>query len=99
MKIIKLLTGVVFILLLIQGFGYLNLMESEKYETQPEGITEITKEVQEQVEKRAVEIEKQKRKTIIYSIVLFCMLIALIVIWAKSASEDKSNPTIKESKE
>jgi hypothetical protein len=74
-------------------------MESEKYETQPEGITEITKEVQEQVEKRAVEIEKQKRKTIIYSIVLFCMLVALIVIWGKSASKDKSNPMIKESKE
>ena len=99
MKIIKLLTGVVFILLLIQGFGYLNLMVSEKYETQPEGITEITKEVHEKAEKRAAEIEKQKRKTTVYSIVLLCMLIVLIVVWSMNTTKNKGEPVIKESKE
>ena len=99
MKIIKVLTGIVFILLLMQGFGYLNLMVSEKYETQPEGTTEITKEIQDKAEKRAVEIEEQKRKTAVYSIVLFCMLIVLIVVWGKNSSRNKSAPEIIENKE
>lgn len=89
MKIVKILTGVVILLLLIQGFGYLNLMVSNKYETQPEGLTEITQEVKEKVENRAVEIKEKKRRIKIYTLTLLFALVCLIVIWSRYATQEK----------
>ena len=98
MKTVKILTGVVLLLLLIQGFGYLNLMISEKYETQPEGLTELTLEVKKQAANRAIEIQEAKGKVKIYSLILLFILVCLIIVWSKNTTKDEK-PIIKESKE
>lgn len=97
MKIVKILAGVVILLLLIQGFGYLNLMVSNKYETQPEGLTELTQEVKEKAANRAIEIEEKKGRIKIYTLILLFVLVCLIVVWSRSAIKEKT-PIIKESK-
>ncbi len=86
-------------MLLLQGLAYFNLMVSEKYETQPEGLTEIKTQGSEQVEKRAAEIQKQKKKTVIYSIVLFVVLVVLIVMWSRHKTCNNRDRTLHESVE
>ncbi|GAF05231.1 hypothetical protein JCM21142_93958 [Saccharicrinis fermentans DSM 9555 = JCM 21142] len=98
MKIVKILTGVVFLLLLMQGFSYLNLMVSDKYETQPEGLTELTPEVKEQAANRATEIQEKKGRVKIYSLILLSVLVCLIIVWSKNTTKEEK-PIIKESKE
>ena len=90
MKTIKISIGIVLLLLLMQGFGYLNLMVSDKYETQPEGLIEITQEVQEKINNKTIEIQNKKARIKIYSLILVITLTCLVVIWSRNASKEKT---------
>ena len=95
MKILKIVTGIVFLLLLLQGFGYLNLMVSEKYETQPEGLfDDLTDKIQKKTEKRSIQIQRQKRNVVISALVLLVVFILLCVILVRKSNLNNTGNSI-----
>jgi hypothetical protein len=81
MKILKIIIGVVIILILFQGVRYLSLMTSVKYETQLEGIVEITEGVQTQIDKRSLEIEKSKQSVVVFTLALIILMMLLLIVY------------------
>ena len=95
MKWLKILTGIVFFLLLLQGFALVNLMVSDKQEislmeshirtnselSQSEKNTRL-----EKLKERSEEIQKQKRNTKITALVLLIIFIVLCVVLVKKSN-------------
>lgn len=79
-NLIKIGIGLVIILMVIQGYNYVNLKVSEKYETQLEGIVEITEEVQKNMDEQEEEIDARKSQIIKYTALLGVLLVALLIL-------------------
>jgi hypothetical protein len=80
MKILKILLIINLFLLLMQGFAYVNLLVSEKHETQLEGWPNLTDELKLKSKERYEEIQLQKKNTFSYSKVLASTLIILLIV-------------------
>ncbi|HEY3369281.1 MAG TPA: hypothetical protein VGK10_00455 [Prolixibacteraceae bacterium] len=83
MKILKVISFIVFVLILINGFAYINIMTSEKYEIdlqQTDNKIAGKPEMNERMEVRKVELANQKKWTIIQLQVLSIVLLILLII-------------------
>ena len=85
MKVLKIFSIIIFVLLLIHGFAYINILTSEKYEVdlmQTHNKVEGKPETNDKIEAKKIEISKQKKLTIleleVLSIVLMFTLMPLI---------------------
>ena len=93
MKIIKIFTIIIFILLLIDSFAYFNILTSEKYEVD---LLETHYKVKgkempnEQIEAKKIEIERQKKRTKIELTVLSVLFVTFIFLWIYKGSKMKA---------
>ncbi|MFA0961214.1 hypothetical protein AB9P05_05380 [Roseivirga sp. BDSF3-8] len=88
MKFLRILIGITFVLILLQGYGYINLTVSEKYETD-KSIVELSElshdakqERLEEIEARQNEINKQKQialTTVAFLTVVFIVLVFFLL--------------------
>jgi len=83
MKIIKILSIIVFVLILLEGLAYINILTSEKYEVdEMETIYRVEgKQLPDnKIEAKKKEIERQKKRTKIEAIVLTTLLMVLLAV-------------------
>lgn len=86
--ILPILIFTLFIGLLLEGFAYVNLLVSEKYETQVEGIPDADKEKEKL---RKLEIEEDKKKTKSESVVIGILIIVLLFIYLHLDTNNNSS--------
>ena len=80
-----------FVLIIAQSVRYLDIMVSVKYETQLEGLVEITKDIQTKTDERVLELENSKKnieKTILI-LVIFLTLIFIFLALMKKNTKSK----------
>lgn len=84
MKLIKIITVITFILILLDGFTYFNIMTSEKYEVD---LLETHYKVegkslpQESIEAKKREVLTQKKRTEVELTVLSIVFISFVSAW------------------
>lgn len=90
MKILKIIIAVIIVLIIAQGVRYLDIMVSVKYETQLEGLVEITKDVQTKIDERALELENSKTniEISVLILVIFLMLTLIFLTFMKRNSNN-----------
>lgn len=92
MKLIKTITIITFILILLEGFAYFNIMTSEKYEVD---LLETTYKIQEKrlpqesIETKKREILAQKKRTKAELMVLTIVFVSLVSVWAYKSHKAK----------
>ena len=93
MKILKILSIIVFVLILLDGFAYVNILTSEKYEVD---LLETHNKVEgkslpsESIEAKKKEILTQKKRTKIELVILSTVLITLLGILIYNSYKPKS---------
>lgn len=92
MKFIKIITIITFILILLDGFAYFNIMTSEKYEVD---LLETHYKVegkslpQESIEAKKREILAQKKRTKVELTVLSIVFVSLVGVWVYKSYKAK----------
>lgn len=92
MKILKVISFIVFVLILIDGFAYINIMTSEKYEVdlqQTHNKVIGKSESNEGIEAKKIEKIEQKKRTIIELKVLSIVLLILLIIISYNSFKTK----------
>jgi hypothetical protein len=95
MKIIKILSIITFVLILLEGFAYINILTSEKYEVD---LLETHNKVEgkslpdESIEAKKKEISMQKKRTKIELVILSTALIILLGILIYNSYKSKLQP-------
>ena len=94
MKIIKILSIIIFVLILIDGFAYVNILTSEKYEVdlqQTHNKIEGKPEINKKIEAKKIEISSQKKRTIRELKVLVIILSILLIVIFYNSFKTKLN--------
>jgi len=93
MKVLRIILPISIIFLLLcliaEGCAYVNLMVSEKYETEVAGIPDANKE---KAKIRKVEIEQDKKKTKKESVIIGILIIVILFVCLRLNANDNHSP-------